>query len=97
MTQQKELAKSFDPKDIEARWYPEWENSGYFKAGLDASGKLIAFRDFVASVACPSANDGSDVTASCRRLIAWARFGAKVQRLLSFGLWRNRSCLFRCT
>ncbi len=30
-----ELAKSFDPKDIEARWYPEWENSGYFKAGLD--------------------------------------------------------------
>ena len=30
-----ELAKSFDPKDIEARWYPEWEKSGYFKAGLD--------------------------------------------------------------
>ncbi|MFA6013520.1 MAG: valine--tRNA ligase [Gallionellaceae bacterium] len=30
-----ELAKSFDPKDIEARWYPEWENSGNFKAGLD--------------------------------------------------------------
>jgi len=37
MTQQKELAKSFDPKDIEARWYPEWENAGYFKAGLDAN------------------------------------------------------------
>ncbi|MBU0621369.1 MAG: valine--tRNA ligase [Gammaproteobacteria bacterium] len=32
-----ELAKSFDPKDIEARWYPEWESSGYFKAGTDAS------------------------------------------------------------
>ena len=30
-----ELAKSFDPKDIEARWYPQWEASGYFKAGLD--------------------------------------------------------------
>ena len=30
-----ELAKSFDPKDIEARWYPQWEQSGYFKAGLD--------------------------------------------------------------
>ncbi|MDZ4201237.1 MAG: valine--tRNA ligase [Gallionella sp.] len=30
-----ELAKSFDPKDIEARWYPTWENAGYFKAGLD--------------------------------------------------------------
>jgi valyl-tRNA synthetase len=34
---QKELAKSFDPRDIEARWYPEWENAGYFKAGLDTS------------------------------------------------------------
>ncbi len=39
MTQQKELAKSFDPKDIEARWYPAWENAGYFKAGLDTSKK----------------------------------------------------------
>ncbi|MFA6120165.1 MAG: valine--tRNA ligase [Sideroxydans sp.] len=34
---QKELAKSFDPKDIEARWYPEWESAGYFKAGVDAA------------------------------------------------------------
>ncbi|MBI5890160.1 MAG: valine--tRNA ligase [Nitrosomonadales bacterium] len=34
-----ELAKSFDPKDIESRWYPTWENAGYFKAGLDASKK----------------------------------------------------------
>jgi valyl-tRNA synthetase len=32
-----ELAKSFDPKDIEARWYPAWENAGYFKAGLDTA------------------------------------------------------------
>ena len=30
-----ELAKSFEPKDIEARWYPQWEKSGYFKAGMD--------------------------------------------------------------
>jgi len=37
MTQAKELAKSFDPKDIEARWYPAWENAGDFKAGLDTS------------------------------------------------------------
>ncbi|GAB4412759.1 MAG: valine--tRNA ligase [Sideroxydans sp.] len=29
------LAKSFDPKDIEARWYPRWESAGYFKAGTD--------------------------------------------------------------
>ncbi|SDH37527.1 valine--tRNA ligase [Nitrosomonas sp. Nm132] len=26
-----ELAKSFDPKLIEARWYSEWESSGYFR------------------------------------------------------------------
>jgi len=32
-----ELAKSFDPKDIESRWYPEWENAGYFKAGFDTT------------------------------------------------------------
>ena len=32
-----ELAKSFDPAGIEARWYPLWEGRGYFKAGLDRS------------------------------------------------------------
>ena len=31
-----ELAKSFEPADIERRWYPEWEAKGYFAAGLDA-------------------------------------------------------------
>ena len=30
-----ELAKSFEPKLIESRWYPKWEESGYFKAGLN--------------------------------------------------------------
>ena len=25
-----ELAKSFEPKDIEQRWYPAWESRGYF-------------------------------------------------------------------
>jgi valyl-tRNA synthetase len=28
-----ELAKSFEPADIERRWYAHWENAGYFKAG----------------------------------------------------------------
>ncbi len=28
-----ELAKSFEPADIEKRWYARWENAGYFKAG----------------------------------------------------------------
>ncbi len=32
-----ELNKSFEPKDIEARWYPKWETSGYFNAGTDPS------------------------------------------------------------
>ncbi len=30
-----ELTKSFEPKDIESRWYPKWEESGFFKAGMD--------------------------------------------------------------
>jgi valyl-tRNA synthetase len=30
-----ELAKSFDPHEIEPRWYPLWESRGYFKAGFD--------------------------------------------------------------
>jgi valyl-tRNA synthetase len=30
-----ELSKSFEPADIERRWYPEWEAKGYFNAGLD--------------------------------------------------------------
>jgi len=27
-----ELAKSFEPKEIESRWYPTWESRGYFAA-----------------------------------------------------------------
>ena len=37
-----ELAKSFEPADIERRWYPVWESRGYFRAGLDRS-KADAF------------------------------------------------------
>jgi valyl-tRNA synthetase len=29
------LSKSFEPKKIESHWYPQWEKSGYFQAGLD--------------------------------------------------------------
>ena len=32
-----ELAKSFDPAEIERRWYPIWESRGYFAAGLDTA------------------------------------------------------------
>jgi len=31
-----ELAKSFEPADIEKRWYAQWESAGYFKAGDQA-------------------------------------------------------------
>ena len=30
---QDELSKSFEPADIESRWYAEWEKRGYFSAG----------------------------------------------------------------
>ena len=30
-----ELAKSFDPKAIESKWYAFWESKGYYAAGLD--------------------------------------------------------------
>ncbi len=33
-----ELAKSFEPKDIESRWYAQWESAGYFKPGFKPSG-----------------------------------------------------------
>jgi len=38
-TNTSELAKSFDPKAIESRWYPAWENNGHFKAGMDTGKK----------------------------------------------------------
>ncbi len=32
-----ELAKSFEPAQIERHWYPIWESRGYFAAGLDTA------------------------------------------------------------
>ncbi|HAW44937.1 MAG TPA: valine--tRNA ligase, partial [Sutterella sp.] len=32
-----ELAKSFEPSEIEKKWYPYWEESGFFKAGMNPS------------------------------------------------------------
>ncbi len=32
-----ELAKSFEPADVERHWYPVWESRGYFAAGADRS------------------------------------------------------------
>src|SRR5882762_2465114 len=33
--QQMELAKTFEPRDIEVRWYPIWESRGYFSTRPD--------------------------------------------------------------
>ena len=32
-----ELAKSFDPKTLESKWYEFWESHGYYAAGLDTT------------------------------------------------------------
>src|SRR6202162_1961856 len=32
-----ELPKSFEPHDIEGRWYPFWESRGYFSASTDST------------------------------------------------------------
>ncbi|MEW6131881.1 MAG: valine--tRNA ligase [Pseudomonadota bacterium] len=32
-----ELAKAFEPKDIESRWYARWESAGYFKPSGDTN------------------------------------------------------------
>ena len=31
------LSKSFEPKEIEKKWYPVWEQAGYFKPNGDTS------------------------------------------------------------
>src|SRR5690625_6753591 len=33
MSENQELPKSFEPSEIEARWYSIWESRGYFTAG----------------------------------------------------------------
>jgi len=37
-----ELAKSFEPAEIEKRWYAHWESAGYFKAGACDSTRASA-------------------------------------------------------
>ena len=40
-----ELAKAFEPADIERRWYPEWEAQNYFAAGVDRALKEVPLGD----------------------------------------------------
>ena len=39
-----ELAKSFDPKAIEAHWYPVWEEAGYFRESNDRAKPTYAIQ-----------------------------------------------------
>lgn len=39
-----ELAKSFEPADIESRWYPQWEAAGHFKPNMLASATSFAIQ-----------------------------------------------------
>ncbi|MBV8659219.1 MAG: valine--tRNA ligase [Burkholderiales bacterium] len=39
-----ELAKSFEPGDIERRWYAHWEQAGYFKPSMDAAAKPFSIQ-----------------------------------------------------
>ena len=39
-----ELAKSFEPADIEHRWYPQWEAAGYFKPNMLAEATSFAIQ-----------------------------------------------------
>ncbi len=39
-----ELAKSFEPADIERRWYPQWEAAGYFKPNMLAEATSFAIQ-----------------------------------------------------
>jgi valyl-tRNA synthetase len=38
------LAKSFEPADIEARWYPIWESRGYFAAGNEPGAEAFSIQ-----------------------------------------------------
>ncbi len=35
----KELAKGYEPHDVEKRWYTEWETKGYFHAAAQSDKK----------------------------------------------------------
>jgi valyl-tRNA synthetase len=39
-----ELAKSFEPGDIERRWYQHWEQAGYFKPSMDTTKPSFAIQ-----------------------------------------------------
>ncbi len=55
-----ELAKSFEPADIEKRWYAQWESAGYFKAGAYDSTRASA-----RSGSESSCGDAPDTPAYC--------------------------------
>ena len=51
-----ELAKSFDPRAIEAHWYPFWESRGCFKASFDSSSTSPVTSTVTSWLVTPAAN-----------------------------------------
>ena len=61
-----ELAKSFEPADIEKRWYAQWESAGYFKAGAYDSTRASTLKGTGArSGSVSPCGDTPDVSAYC--------------------------------
>ena len=59
-----ELAKSFEPADIEKRWYAQWENAGYFKAGDAPGAWLPVLTDVIERGTPPKGIAAAPVTAT---------------------------------
>jgi valyl-tRNA synthetase len=61
-----ELAKSFEPADIEKRWYAQWESAGYFKAGAYDSTRASTLKGTRARSGSESpCGDAPDAPAYC--------------------------------
>ncbi|ODU10615.1 MAG: valine--tRNA ligase [Thiobacillus sp. SCN 64-35] len=61
-----ELAKSFEPADIEKRWYAQWESAGYFKAGAYDSTRASTLKGTRARSGSESpCGDAADAPAYC--------------------------------
>src|SRR5690554_7146599 len=47
MANPEELPKSFEPDEIEARWYAQWESRGYFQGGQHVASPTGQSQPFV--------------------------------------------------
>jgi leucyl-tRNA synthetase len=50
MTQEKQMAKVYDPSEVEEKWYKFWEENGFFTPKVEPG--LKAFQYCYASAEC---------------------------------------------